>query len=143
MDKFNIGGRIADDKWYSKWLQLSEIPLDSGAEYVVDFGNNGYLPTDDPTCDYEVLISCWIWSNDTDNNNGALWLYNGGSRANSKFQLSLCYTRNRTAARTIQGASCIFPLLNGDRRICFYNSQQALHHFGIQITGYKKLGTNR
>ena len=136
----NIGGEIADDKWVSKWLQLTPTALGEKSSYVIDFKSNGYLPNDNFKGDYEVLISCWIWSNGNDGNNGSLWLYNSGTT--SGFCVSLCYTRNRTKASSIQGTNCIFPLLNGDRRICFYNSTNALSSWGIQLSGYRKLGTN-
>ena len=54
MDKFTIGGKIADDKWVYKWLQLNPTALASKGTYVIDLVEQGYLPQNDGY-DYEIL----------------------------------------------------------------------------------------
>ena len=143
---FKIGGQIADDVWVGKWLQLTPAALGasntSSATYTINLVDIGYLPSDANIYDYELNISCWLWSNATNGNNGSLWLYNSDTTDNKGVRISLLYVRNRTANSKVSIGSCILPILKGNPYVTFYNSSNALASWGMQMTGYRRLGTN-
>lgn len=143
MDNLIIGGDIADDKWYSKWLQITPTALTAKGSYVIDLVDIGYLPQND-NYDYEILFSCWLWTATAAAGNSANLTVHNGSDSTARPYITLLYAITRVAGySSIQGCSCTLPLLNGNKKICFCNGHNfAYSSWGIQFTGYRRLGTN-
>lgn len=143
MNNFNIGGTIADDKWVYKWLQITPTALASKGSYVLDLVAQGYLPKND-NYDYELLLSAWIWTvSDAAGRSGNLVVYSGANTS-ARPLIYLLYAITRVEGyNCIQGHNCIMPLLNGNKTLCFYNGHSyAYSSWGIQLAGYRRLGTN-
>lgn len=142
MNNYTIGGTIVDDVWVGKWLQLNPAAIAASGTYTVDLVSVGYLPQND-NYDYEILLSSWVWTPTAAGNQNTTIVYSGPDTSAPLFIHLNCIVTRVKDYSCIQGNSCILPLLNGNKKICFRNSVGvAYSSWGIQFSGYRRLGTN-
>ena len=149
MLNINIGGVGADNDWTYNYYEVGSGGvgvLGRNAYYVIDLNAINYIPNDG--CDYEIMVSGYIWNNGTINTSCSIWLYNGESPSNFNFRVALCAVTTRwTNAGCVSLRGNVLPILNGNRKICIHNAVansrdnwQASGDWGVRLEGFRKLG---
>lgn len=141
LDAYSIDG-----EWVKKVYTYSPgsgKPLTGNEIYVCDLNAIEYLP--DNIYDYEILISAHMWTQaSAAGNNGTIWVSGGTSLTTNDIRISLLSAITRVKSRhSCQSTSCILPLMNGQRKICFQNTAgTANYSWSFNLEGYRRLGTN-
>lgn len=152
--KLYVGGEIADENWQPKYVSMVPTPLQNKWIYTYDLVSNGYLPNDN--YDYEILLSSFVWTTSAAGNIVGLWLYsvqpdlaltNYTTYSNItpfNFRTRLIRARTRVANyHSCQGSSCTFPIINGGKKLVFWNSDTVtMHYWNFELHGYRRLGIN-
>ena len=140
LDSYHIdGGWVPSVFSYSSG---SEKPLNGNTSYVLDLNEIKYLP--DNIYDYEILISAHLWTLTTAGNNANLCVSGGSDLNDDNIRIYLLAARTRVKGyHACQSTSCILPLMNGQRKICFRNTTgTANYSWSFDLEGYRRIGTN-
>lgn len=141
LDEYNMDG-----EWVKKVYTYNPGTggaLGAKSIYVCDLNAIEYLP--DNIYDYEILISAHMWTKaDAAGNSGTIWVSGGTSLTTNDIRIALLAAVTRVKSRhSCQSTSCILPLINGQRKICFQNTAGiANHSWSFNLEGYRRLGTN-
>jgi len=151
-----IGGDFIDDPWVQKHVDLHYTRALGNKQIVVyDLVDTGYLPNDN--FDYEILIDGYMWTVNANGQIVGLWLYSVGRDYNvpswttvesiSPYMFRTRFIRARSRANNhhaISSNNCIFPIINGGKKLVFWNTDTNNSHtdWAIRLKGYRRLGTN-
>lgn len=148
-----INGELFDDNWIMKYVSISPAALGNKQIYSYDLIANQYLPDDE--YDYEILLGSFVWTTATAGQIVGLWVYTTPCSYNVSdnttvsgispftFRTRLIRARARVAYHACQGASCVIPIIDGGKKLVFWNSDtNTMHSWNFQLYGYRRLGTN-
>lgn len=138
---FIIGGDITDDQWTYNWLRYApNVALAAKSGHLLDLVAQGYLPDDG--LDYELLLSVWVWTTNKSGQTASIWIYGGeNASSNNGIRVAIAGVTTRANSTQVAGQSCIFPLINNNKKLFIYNSSShsTSTSWGVQLAGYRKI----